>query len=241
MQNSNTQTLYDLKKDFERVRPQLTNEVKLLFSMMFRLIDSSHPLPPQEKATSRNSSLPPSQDPQRTKKSRKKGTKKPGGQSGHKGSSLAMSPNPDKIIHHSATQCDNCGSGLKDIPAGQPSRHKVIDIQFAKIIIEHQVENKDCSCGYHQAHPSAGAPIQYGAGLKATAVGPNQVQCVPFKRCAEFLQQKFFHSLPPATFMSFVRQASHRIKLWEKKGKQELRAADVLHADETGININGQN
>jgi transposase len=241
MQDSNTQTLYDLKKDFERVRPQLTNEVKLLFSMMFRLIEVLILSLPKKKATSRNSSLPPSQDPHRTKKSRKKGTRKPGGQSGHKGSSLAMSPNPDKIIHHPATQCDNCGNGLEDIPAGQTSRHQVIDIQFTKIIIEHQVEHKDCSCGHHQAHPSAGAPVQYGAGLKATAVELNQVQCVPFKRCAEFLQQKFFLSLSPATLMSFVRQASHRIELWEENAKQELRSADVLHADETGININGQN
>jgi transposase len=241
MQDSNSQTLNDLRKDFERVSPQLTNEAKLLFSMMFRLIEVLILSLQKKKATSRNSSLPPSQDPHRPKKSKKMSARKPGGQSGHKGSSLAMSSTPDKIIKHPASQCDSCGKGLDAIPVGQTSRHQVIDIQFTKLIIEHQVEHKDCPCGHHQAHPSAGAPVQYGAGLKAAAVELNQVQCVPFKRCADFLQQKFFLSLSPGTLVSFVRQASQRLRLWEDAAKLELRAAHVLHADETGINISGQN
>lgn len=241
MQDPNTQTLNDLKNDFERVSPQLTNEARLLFSMMFRLIEVLILSLSKKKATSRNSSLPPSQDPNRPKKPKKMGARRPGGQTGHKGSSLAMSPNPDKIIHHPATRRDSCGNDLENIPARQTSRHQVIDIQFTKIITEHQVEHKDCPCGHHQAHASAGAPVQYGEGLKATAVELNQAQCVPFKRCSEFLQQKFHLSLSPATLTSFVRQASKRLERWEKAAKQELLAANALHADETGINIDGQN
>ena len=241
MQDSNTQSLSELKADFTRMSSRLDSDAKILFSMMFRLIEVLILSLPKKKATSRNSGLAPSQDPHRAKKSRKKGAKKPGGQPGHKGSSLVMSSNPDKIIQHPATQCDTCGSNLEDIPLAQTSRHQVIDIQFTKIIIEHQVEHKDCPCGHHQAHSSAGAPVQYGPGLKATAVELNQVQCVPFKRCAEFLQQKFALSLSPATLMSFARQASQRLKDWEVAEKIELRAAHSLHADETGININGQN
>ena len=241
MEASTTQTLSDLKADFERLQVQMTPEVQAFNSLLFKLFEVLILSLPKNKATSRNSSLPPSQDPHRPKKSKKKGAKKPGGQSGHKGSSLTMSSNPDKIIHHPATQCDSCGKGLEGIPVGQTSRHQVVDIQFTKLIIEHQVEHKDCPCGHHQAHPSAGAPVQYGAGLKATAVELNQVQCVPFKRCAEFLQQKFYLTLSPATLISFVRQAGKRLIQWEKTVKQEILAANVLHADETGINIDGQN
>lgn len=132
MQDSNSHTLSDLKKDFERVSLQLTNEAKLLFSMMFRLIEVLILSLPKNKAISRNSSLPQSQDPHRPKKRKTPGDKKSGGQTGHKGNSLAMSPNPDEIIHHPATLCDSCGNGLENISAGQTSRHQVIDIQFTK-------------------------------------------------------------------------------------------------------------
>jgi transposase len=55
------------------------------------------------------------------------------------------------------------------------------------------------------------------------------------------LKQQFYLSLSPATLISFVKQASQRLERWEKAAKQELLAAKVLHADETGINIDGQN
>src|SRR6056297_2624004 len=49
-----------------------------------------------------NSSLPPSQDMFRIKNQslREKSDKKPGGQPGHKGETLLMSPNPDNVIEH---------------------------------------------------------------------------------------------------------------------------------------------
>ena len=46
---------------------------------------------------SRNSSKPPSSDPNREKKPRKKGNKKPGGQKGHIGKTLEKVDNPDKV------------------------------------------------------------------------------------------------------------------------------------------------
>mgnify|MGYP001576664703 FL=1 len=46
---------------------------------------------------SRNSSKPPSSDPNRKKESRTKGDKKAGGQKGHVGVTLQKVNNPDKI------------------------------------------------------------------------------------------------------------------------------------------------
>ena len=75
-----------------------------------------------------------------------------------------------------------------------------------------------CNCGYHQVHASAGAPMQYGSGLKVSAVELNQVQSVPFKRCSELFQQKIMLTLSPATLVSFAHQASGR----RDKGDGEL-------------------
>ena len=238
MQDSTIQKLSHLKANFERLRGQMSSEVEMLFSMMFQMFEILILSMPNKKATSSNSGLAPSQDPHRPKKNRTGTGKKPGGQKGHAGSTLSMSPSPDKIVLHPAVECSDCGSNLSALEVENISRHQVIDIQFTKIIIEHQVEHKTCSCGHHQCHSSAGAPVQYGPGLKATAVELNQVQCVPFKRCAEFFQQKFSLSLSPATLISFARQASLRLKVWEEAAKAELLSSHVLHADETGINVN---
>jgi transposase len=238
LQDSNTKMLSELKTDFERLRPQLAHEAQLLFSMMFRLIEVLILSLPKKKATSSNSGLPPSQDPHRPKKKRSGSGKKPGGQNGHAGSFLPMVPNPNQIIKHPALACNNCDSNLSEVEVDSISRHQVIDIQFTKHIIEHQVEHKTCSCGHHQCHSTAGAPVKYGAGPMATTVELNQVQCVPFKRCAEFFQQKFNLSLSPATLVSFAKQASLRLKLWEEDAKADLLSSSALHADETGINVN---
>jgi len=194
------------------------------------------------KATSRNSSLPPSRDPFRLKPTREKSGRKPGGQKGHEGSTLELTDNPDKTIVHQATHCDSCGAGLKSTPVSQTTRHQIIDIDLRKTIVEHQVEHKFCSCGHHQAHAIAqGAPAQYGPHVKAMAVELNQVQCLPVERTSAFIREKFLLSLSPATILSFRKTASEKLEVWQEKIRNELLAASALHADETGINIDGKN
>lgn len=239
MTKANTQTLEGIKADFEKLKEQMTPEVRSLFSLLLQLFDVVI-MSIGAKATSRNSHLPPSQDPHRVKKKKKKGMKK-GGQSGHKGNSLAMVSNPDHIEYHPANKCDDCGINLEGMNPNEISRHQVIDIEFKKTITEHRVEHKICTCGHHQANSVAGAPVQYGPGIKATAVELNQVQCVPLKRTAEFFQQKYDMSISPATLIAFSRQASERLRIWEEVVKAELLSSNVLHADETGINIDAEN
>ena len=64
---------------------------------------------------SSNSSMPPSHDPfrhKRTESLRTKSGKKPGGQMGHSGSCLEISEPPDEIIEHRSDYCGQCGKDL---------------------------------------------------------------------------------------------------------------------------------
>ena len=63
---------------------------------------------------SKTSSTPPSQDIGRSnqKNLRNPSTRKPGGQPGHEGSTLAMKEHPDKIIEHRPDYCQLCGEKL---------------------------------------------------------------------------------------------------------------------------------
>ena len=66
----------------------------------------------KRKKNSRNSSTPPSQDPNRLKRNtslRNKGEKPNGGQPGHKGKTLEFTSTPDEVVELKPDICENCG------------------------------------------------------------------------------------------------------------------------------------
>lgn len=239
LKQEKSHTLTELKNEFEKLSGQMSPDV---FGYSLLVLDYLELLAFDKiKATSRNSNMAPSQDLFKIKKPKGNGKKKVGGQVGHKGTTLLMTDSPDVILKHPAENCERCGIDLCHVLVEKTSKHQVVDIRLKKVITEHQVDHKTCDCGHHQCHGSAGAPIQYGASIKATAVELNQIQCVPYKRCAEFFQQKFDLSISPATLVAFTKEASARLLVWEQIAKAELLSALLIHADESGVNIDGKN
>ena len=70
------------------------------------------------RQTPRNSSQPPSSEglakPPGTRSLRKKTGRKPGGQDGHAGTTLAQAARPDREVRHEPAWCGQCGAGLGD-------------------------------------------------------------------------------------------------------------------------------
>src|SRR5207253_9011111 len=89
---------------------------------------------------SSNSSIPPSQDPQRqrgAKSKAKRHQRKPGGQKGHPGATLEPVDHPDQI--------ENIAVDRRTIPPGQYKSvgyeaRQVIDIIITKFVIEYRAE-----------------------------------------------------------------------------------------------------
>jgi hypothetical protein len=81
---------------------------------------------------SRNSSKPPSSDSPFTKPAPKslRGTsgRKPGGQPGHQGSTLALVQNPNERKRHEPGPCEGCGASLADAPEFGLERRQVFDL-----------------------------------------------------------------------------------------------------------------
>lgn len=186
------------------------------------------------------SSTPPSADKDRDRTPKKKTGRKRGGQEGHKGSSLSYTEHPDRIEKITADNCDFCGHSLSAYPV-TIATHQVIDIEFTKVVTEYQIERKFCPCGNHQNDHLCLAPVTYGAAVKAKSVELQQIHCLAIRRCALFFQKNFAITLSPATIQAFSKKAFDRLELWEKSVKEELLNSDLIHADETGININGKN
>src|SRR5437868_11675994 len=127
--------------------------------------------------TSRNSSLPPSSDRfvRQPKSLRHKSKKKPGGQEGHRGTTLQFSETPDEVIEHRVSVCASCQHDLRQVEACVTLRRQVVDIPAPRVLVqEHRAQHKQCPrCQqFTQAEFPAGvtAPIQYGPKIAAVAV-----------------------------------------------------------------------
>src|ERR1043165_6533593 len=83
---------------------------------------------------SHNSSKLPSSDLfPKTKSLRTPSGKKPGGQPGHKGTTLEMSQNPDNIITHNVERCSHCHQLLTDSAEDHYEKRQVYDLPPLKM------------------------------------------------------------------------------------------------------------
>ncbi|MBW4573013.1 MAG: IS66 family transposase zinc-finger binding domain-containing protein [Tolypothrix carrinoi HA7290-LM1] len=103
--------------------------------------------------TSKNSSLPPSVDPPGLEKklpTKRKSSKKRGGQPGHKGHSRDLYPIKEcsQVIDHHPQECASCGETLSGKDTN-PYRHQIVEIPpISPIVIEHRLHQLTCTvCG----------------------------------------------------------------------------------------------
>jgi transposase len=95
-----------------------------------RLSEQVQALQERWKKESHNSHLPPSSDRfQRQPKSlRKRSGKQPGGQSGHPGSTLLLSPTPEQVMVHPVEVCQHCQRDLCEVESLPVERRQVLDL-----------------------------------------------------------------------------------------------------------------
>jgi transposase len=192
---------------------------------------------------SSNSSKPPSKDPNRKRGSKKKvkGEKrKPGGQEGHQGTTLHQEENPDKV--------EDLAIDRRTIPKGQYERdgfevRQVIDIKISRCVTEYRAEvllDKQGQRFVAEFPAGVTRPVQYGDSVKAQAVYMSQQQMVPYERVRDYFADQCGIPLSVGSVFNFNKQAFSMLEMFENLVTQQLIAEPLLHADETGININGR-
>jgi transposase len=196
---------------------------------------------------SRNSSKPPSSDglsKPEPKSLRKASGKKTGGQKGHKGHFLEAAAEPDAVEHHAATQCAACAGDLSGVAAEGYEERQVFDIPLPRLeVTAHRAERKRCACGHLTVAafpPEAAASVQYGPRIKAAAVYLNQYQLIPYARVAEMLESLYGAGLCEGSLLNFNQQAYDSLEDTENQIRDALLQQEVLHADESGIRVEGK-
>ena len=190
---------------------------------------------------SRNSSKPPSSDPNRKKKPRSKSDKKAGGQKNHQGSTLKKVDAPDEIeIIEIDRRSLPKGHTYQD--AGIETR-QVFDIEITRLITEYRAQvlvdenGKRFIARFPKGVTKA---VQYGGSLKAHAVYMSQYQLLPYNRVAEYFSEQLNISLSQGTVFNFNQYAFNQLSVFSEIARKALSTSSRLHADETGININGK-
>jgi transposase len=124
-------------------------------------------------SNSQNSSKPPSSDglgkpAPKTRSLRGKTTRKPGGQPGHDGRTLSQVANPKHTRVHEPGPC-GCGRSLAGRPITSVTRRQSFDLPPVAVeVTEHQLLERECSCGYGPARcarPGWRARCSTGRGL----------------------------------------------------------------------------
>lgn len=199
------------------------------------------------KKDSHNSHLPPSSDRfhRQPKSLRQKSDKPVGGQEGHAGSTLRLSPTPDEVIVHAVEQCAHCQGDLHAVESLRVERRQVIDLPPKRVVvIEHQAEQKVCP---HCQQLSVGtfpeevrAAVQYSAAFGAVGVYLVQQQFLPYERACEVMQDLLGPTLSVGTLAALVQRCAAALEPVEAQLKVALSQAPVLHQDETGLYVGGK-
>jgi len=230
--------LVDLLYDLYLKVDKLTKEVQELSEEV-----KMHKTP----KNSGNSSLPPSHDLYRLKNQslRETSNKKTGGQPGHKGETLLMSPNPDKTIDHLPNEkCPQCGKEHTDLPGQIIGKRQVIDIPIIKaIVIEHRIIQTTCTCGYIGTgnFPSnVTAPVQYGNNLIGLVAYLSSRQYVPYARLSELINSITNISISQGTIFNILNKVANIVLPIYEGIKEEISKATTVGGDETGVKVKKQ-
>lgn len=199
---------------------------------------------------SANSSKPPSSDglkktPLTTMSQRKKTGRKPGGQKGHKGSTLQQSTTPDKTHQYRPENCAHCQASLQASNIVATSKRQVFEIPLPKIdVIEHQAHTLCCSCCGKETKAEfpegVEQPVQYGPNLLSYGVWLHVKHQIPFLRCAQILQVSNAISLSAGSLHSALMRAFDALESFEEQAKERLAQVPLKHVDETGGRVQGK-
>jgi transposase len=111
----------------------------------------------------RNSSKPPSSEglaKPGPRSLRKRSGRKPGGQDGHRGTTLAQVARPDREVRHEPGCCGRCGAGLAGRPVTGVERRQVFDLQPVRAeVTEHQLIERQCGCGHRTDKDPGGSVL----------------------------------------------------------------------------------
>ena len=196
---------------------------------------------------SRTSSTPSSHDYSRSNSynSREKTDRKPGGQKGHKGSSLKMTDTPDETIKYSPEYCRQCGEEFSADTMVELYKRKqeIVIPHITPKYIEHQSYGCRCSkCNTETVShlpPRLKANIQYGNNMQALVSYLSIYQYLPSKRIKAFFIDVMNIPISEGTIFNIIEAMSEKATPVYKTIEERISISKIVEGDESGVKIDG--
>lgn len=201
--------------------------------------------------TSKDSSVPPSRDPntaraeaKQNRAERRKAERKQGKQPGAEGRHLAQVENPDHRHFYRPGTCAGCGGDLAGGTVVGSEKRQVFDLPPIRVeVTEHVSQRVACSCG----HVSAGvfpveatAPACWGPGVKALGLYLTHRQHIPLARAAEMLSDVLGAPVSTGFLAGLATLGGRLLAPFVVRAKELLAVNPVIHADETTIRVSSE-
>lgn len=203
---------------------------------------------------SNNSSKPPSSDgpskprTKRTKSQRGKSGRKPGGQPGHKGTTLSQVDTPDEVVDHHPQTCMDCQHDLSQCLSQGFAARQVFDLPLPPplSVTEHRAHKCRCpGCGKLARGPfpaSVAGPVQYGDHIAAMAAYLQTHHCIPDDRLSQVFSDLCNIRVTAGTLSRLIAKMAGKMEPFSEVVLEVLCGAQVAvkHLDETGLRVEGQ-
>ena len=198
-----------------------------------------------EKATLRrtqNSGLPSSQtDPDETARRR------PGVKGKGPDNRAAQGGSTRRVVETRTvpvSACRACGHNLEGVSPGGRERRVQVDIVFEtrEPVVEAEIKTcPRCRTETRGRFPeNLPGPLQYGHGIVAFATRLLTAQLLSLKRTARTLKALTGRAIAEAALPAWLTRLHEALAGWETAAVEALPAVPVLHADETGLRIEGR-
>ena len=227
------------KREYEELQSNLAKALSLIEELQteIRLLKNGR--------KSDTSSTPSSQDYSRIKKNnlREKTGRKPGGQKGHKGSSLKMSDTPDEVVKYVPNFCGKCGEELdQSLLQLERKRQEIVIPPITPKYVEHQ--SYSCICGKCNNKVIGEMPnrltanIQYGKNVQALVAYLSVYQYLPANRLKKMMKDVLNLPISEGTIFNILASMSKKAQPVYQEIKSRVARSTVVGGDETGAHVN---
>jgi transposase len=204
------------------------------------------------KRSSRNSSLPPSQDPPSAppRPRGKRSGRGRGGQPGHEGRHRRLLPpeQVDEVVEHWPQRCRSCAhvfGELERVDAVEPWRHQVAELPpIAVRVTEHRLHAvccPGCATPTRAELPREVPRSAFGPRLQAAIVTLAVRNRVSRRDTTELTRELFGVELSTGSVDAIIQRAGEALAAPHTRLEQEIKTAPVVNIDETGWKTAGGN
>ena len=192
--------------------------------------------------TSRTSSKPPSTD----RKARREHAKPGGAKFGHEGHNRALHENPDETVDHRPDVCPLCNGHLEaDLAGDVIGEYDEIELPpIQPFVRRHRrlcVCCPYCSSKVKATLPEAARGSPFGSRLHALTLYLKTFQAISFARLEGMLSDLFGIKISQGALNNMLKRSHLPFAARKADIIQNLRRADAVASDETGIRIEGLN